>query len=100
LLTPLAFVSFLPAWMIRALENLDGDNTVRDMVIFCFAPGQLEREYPCMRAHREERLRCLTSEQIGVVRTFVDFVANRERSRFVRQEALKVLDALRGFRDL
>lgn len=91
LLTPLAFASFLPAWLLCALETLDGTNDVRDHVVFHFFPHESDRKFPILAAWREDRLNRLSEEQRSVIRRFLEFVANRERSRFVRDKALEAL---------
>lgn len=34
LLTPSAFAAFLPAWLLRVLKDMNGDNVVREYVVY------------------------------------------------------------------
>ena len=92
LLTPGAFAAFVPAWINRALDDLDDENEVRDFTVYCFSPT--ENEHPVLAAVRRERIRYMTVAQTDVVRNFLILVIGRERSRYVREWAAKALAAV------
>src|SRR5579859_5624382 len=57
LLTDEAFVAFLPAWLLRSLENPFGENEVRSFVIYSFSP---QRDVvPDMTQFKANRIRLL-----------------------------------------
>ena len=40
LLTDEALVAFLAAWLTRSLDNIDGENPVREFSVYAFSPGE------------------------------------------------------------
>ena len=90
-----AFGAFLPAWLIRSLENIDGENEVRDFVVYTFSPKH--DMVPDTTDFILHRLRTLSPEQRHVLHSlFVEF-AERDPSAFQRKlasEAITLLDTL------
>jgi hypothetical protein len=82
----------VPAWINRALDDLDGENEVRDFTVYCLSPT--ENEHRMLAALRRERIRKLTVAQTDVIRNFLILVIGCERSRYVREWAAKTLEAI------
>ena len=85
LLSDEAFAAFLPAWLILSLENMDGENEVREFLIYSFSSSM-------------QQFRVLNTEQQDVVRALVDEFSKFERSSFIREyarEALALIDRKR-----
>jgi hypothetical protein len=80
LLTPAAFQAFLPAYMLRGLDDLAGESNVLEFTVYClspYSPGEDTSEYT------HERIRaCLalmSAEQILAICRFLLFVAGHAR---------------------
>ncbi len=80
-LTPAALAAFFPAWLMYSLENMQGENEVRHLLIYTFAPP----------GHSWEHLEPLTSEQRSAVRALFAEFAENEASPLVRAHAAKAL---------
>jgi hypothetical protein len=78
LLSGEAFVAFLPAWLSRALDDMDGENEVRNFLVYAFTDttGQL---------------RLLSPEQRSVVRSLLVEFCERGTAPFVRALAVKAV---------
>jgi hypothetical protein len=85
LLTDEAFVAYLAAWLVCALDDMDGENIVREFVIYSFSPSQ--KQQPDMTPEKIRRLRLMNSEQRATVRSLLAEFAGRERSFFIRRFA-------------
>ena len=81
LLTPEAYAAFIPAWLTRSLDNMEGKNLVRDFLVYPCSPPGISWKL----------LSPLNAEQRSVFRDLVAEFAERERSRFVREQAIKAL---------
>jgi|tagenome__1003787_1003787.scaffolds.fasta_scaffold20452846_2 hypothetical protein len=89
LLTDEAFVAFLPAWLMHSLENIDGENEIREFVIYAFSPD--------MTSFKMQRLRCLSLDQRLTLRSLLAEFAERESSPYLRKlasEAVALIDNL------
>jgi hypothetical protein len=93
LLTPEAFAAFLPAWLMRSLENLSGDNKVREFTVYEFCNTDA---HPGLRAHQRIRHSLLNAEQRRVIVDFLVLTSRCERDRFLRARAG---EALSSFQD-
>jgi hypothetical protein len=93
LLTPEAFAAFLPAWLMRSLDGLSGDNKVREFTVyeFCRTDG-----HPALREHQRIRHATLNLEQRRAVADFLVLVSRHERSRFLRVSADEALLSFQG----
>ncbi len=81
LLTPEALAVFFPAWLMYSLENMQGENEVRELLIYTFAPP----------GHSWQHLQPLTSQQRSAVRALIAEFADNEANAFVRAHAAKAL---------
>jgi len=84
LLTDEAFTAFLPAWLMRSLENMDAENEVRNLVVYSF---QTMRQF-----------RVLNPEQQLTVRSLLVEFAERGTSKFaanLAKEAVALIDRRR-----
>ena len=93
LFTPEAYAAFLPAWLMHSLENLSGDNEVRDFTVYEFCRHD---PHPALQEHQRIRHALLNAEQRKGVVDFLVLVSNRERDQFWRAKAE---EALSSFRD-
>jgi len=96
LLSDDAFPVFLPAWLCRALDDLDGQNEVRNFVVFAFSPRY--DKVPDMTDHVLHRLQLLNLEQRRVLRLLLVEFTERGTPPFVRSLAAKavtLIDTLR-----
>jgi hypothetical protein len=93
LLTKQALVAFLAAWLMCSLEDMNGENSVREGLVFTFAPG----EDPRLTDFVRDQLQALNSEQRSVVRSLLAEFSRSEGSEFVRErasQAVKLIDNL------
>jgi hypothetical protein len=93
-LTDEAFVAFVAAWLMQSLENIDGENRVRDFVVYAFGP---KRDLvPDTTGFILHRLLALNLEQRHVLRALLTEFAERDPSEFQRRLALEALSLLDG----
>lgn len=96
LLTPAAFQAFLPAYLLRGLDDLIGDRVVLEFTVYSLCPDPepddeiaIRRKYVRLR----ERAMFMTPAQIVAIRSFLTFAAanakNREWFRPVVDAALE-----------
>jgi hypothetical protein len=86
LLTSEALVAFIAAWLMCSLENLAGQNDVRDLFIFTFSPDREEsKEFTI------DLLRAFNREQLTVLHLLLTEFSQSESSSFVREHALKAV---------
>jgi hypothetical protein len=85
LLTDEAFVSFLPAWLLCSLENIDGQNEVRNFVVYTFSPRH--DLIPDMTWFKTNRIRILNPQQRLSVRSLLAEFVEREASSYLRKHA-------------
>ncbi len=90
LLSDEAFCAFLPAWLIRSLDLINGENEVRELIIYTL--GGSGGEPPSGRIQR--RLQALSSDQREAVRQVVVLFSIVERDPFIRAQAEKALNVL------
>jgi hypothetical protein len=95
LLTDEAFAVFLPAWLMSALENVDGENEVRNFVVYAFSPKH--DMTPDTTEFTLRRLRGLSLTQrvtlVSVLREFAEHERNSYRRRLAF-EAVALVDGL------
>jgi len=89
LLSDEAFVAFLPAWLARALDDMDSENDVRNFVVYAFSPKT--DMVPDTTDRILGRLRLLSSEQRSVVRSLLVEFCERGTAPFVRALAVKAV---------
>ena len=95
LLSDKAFVAFLAFWLVRALENMDGENEDRNFLVYAFSPKY--DMTPDMTYRVFERLRFLNSEQRQAVRSLLMEFTERGTVPFVRNlavQAVALIDSL------
>jgi hypothetical protein len=92
LLTSEALVAFIAAWLMCSLENLAGENHVRDLFIYKFSSDREESKELTI-----DLLRAFNPEQLAVLRLFFVESSKNESSKYVREDALnagKFIDSL------
>jgi len=89
--TDKAFCCFLPAWLLQTLQNLDGENEVRDFAVYMFNPKHEGNDPPAMIFRR---LALLSPEQRKVARSFMEFFSEAESSGFVRTRAARAVSRI------
>jgi hypothetical protein len=92
LLTDQALVAYLAAWLMCALDDMEGENSVREFVIYSFSPSHDQK--PDMTPEKIRRLRLLNSEQKGTLRTLMTEFAEREHSNFIRDLAARAVELI------
>jgi hypothetical protein len=95
LLTDEAFAAFLAAWLMRSLENMDGENEIRDFVVYTFSPKH--DMVPDTTWFILRRLRSLVPEQRHTLHSLLTEFSERDPSAFQRRlasEAVALLDSL------
>ena len=93
LLTDEALVAFLAAWLVRSLENIDGENDVREMLVYAFSPiGTMPT-----RDFIVKRLRALNLDQRALVRALLVEFGQRERSEYIRSHAASAVELIDNF---
>ena len=93
LLTSEALVAFIAAWLMRSLENLAGQNDVREYFIHTFG-GKKEGQ---SKEFTISLLRAFNPEQLTVLRLLLMEFYKSESSSFVREHAnsaVKFIDSL------
>jgi hypothetical protein len=84
LLTPEAFRAFLPAYMLRALDNLMDERVVLEFTVYSLCPdpepdNEIAREVKVTRLG--ERAKLMTPAQVEAIRSFLAFVAATAENR-------------------
>jgi hypothetical protein len=82
-LTHEALVAFLPAWIMCALEDINGKNEVREYFIYPFSPSKEASQ----RDFELGMLRALNPDQRSLLRSVLVEFAQRERSEYLRGHA-------------
>jgi|ERR1700690_1203309 len=85
LLTDEAFTAFLPAWLMRSLEDMDAENEVRNFVVYSFSATM-------------RRFSVLNPEQQLTVRSILEQFTERGTCTYVRNlaaEAIALIDRRR-----
>lgn len=81
LLTRHAYTAFIAAWLRHSLERMQGENQVRELLIYtCSPPG-----------HCWKILSPLNREQRATISALMSEFANRERNGFIKEKAIKAL---------
>jgi len=95
LLTADAFATFLPSWLVRSLDRLDGENEVRELTIYQFCGGGGPPLPQNVQAHFDTchlaKLKQLNAVQLTVLREFLSLVGMRERNPYIRESAQEAL---------
>lgn len=90
-----AFAAFIAAWLRRSLDNINGENKVRDFVVYAFGP---KRDLvPDTTGLIQQRLIALNGQQRGVLRALLAEFADKGPSAFQRKlasEAAGLIDSL------
>ncbi len=84
-----ALPAYLPAWLMYSLDKIDGENTIREYLVYAFSPRDT--------IFAGNMLRALSPEQRSVVRSLLAEFARVERSDFIRDHAaaaVKLFDGL------
>ncbi len=79
LLTDAAYRAFFPAWLMCALGEIDGENEVRDFVVYAFS-------------HTAQQLRALNQEQRRAVRLILEYFNEHERNTFLQKRISEALE--------
>jgi hypothetical protein len=75
LLTPEAFHAFLPAYLLRALDDLSGRTVVLEFTVYSLCPDDDEED--CWEAHAQSllpRVSLMSPSQTQAIRSFLLFV--------------------------
>lgn len=83
LLTSEALIAFMGAWLTCSLENLTGQNDVREYVIYTFGRKEEGENKDFTRG----MLRAFNQEQLAVLRSLLTEFSQSESSNFVREHA-------------
>jgi hypothetical protein len=83
-LTDEAFAEFLPAWLLRSLDNLGDENRIREYLIYTFGPKAGSFSYPWGIAN-------LNKQQRRTLRSFLESFLVYEPSPFIREGAENLL---------
>lgn len=92
LLTNEALVAYLAAWLMCALDDMDGENIVREFVIYSFSPSHDQQ--PDMTPEKIRKLRLLNSEQRATVRSLLAQFGELEPSSFLRRFSISALELI------
>lgn len=93
LLTSEALAAFIAAWLMRSLEDLTGDNDIRQIFIYALSP----RDEAEGKEFTISLLRAFNPGQLAVLRLLLNEFSQSESSSFVRQRAhyaVKFIDSL------
>ncbi len=93
LLTDEALRAFLAAWLVRSLDNIAGENVVREYVVYAFSPSGVTPTTD----FTINQLRALNPEQRSVLRALLAEFALDEPSEFIRkraEDAVELIDSL------
>ncbi len=78
LLTPEAFQAFLPAYLLRALDDLSGDGIVVHLAVHCLCPNKNPDDGKAVHIAHErlllQRAGLMSPAQIQAIRSFLQFV--------------------------
>jgi len=78
LFTPQAFAAFLPAYLLRALDDLEGSTVVLEFTTYSLSPYDSDGDVEQQKRNIERllmRARVMTAAQISAVRDFLRFVS-------------------------
>jgi len=92
LLTSEALVAFIAAWLMCSLDNLAGENHVRDLFIYTFSPNRDEQS----RDFTISLLRAFNREQLAVLRLLLAEFSKSESLKYVREDALNAVKFIDG----
>jgi hypothetical protein len=93
-----AFRVFLPAWLARSLDNLDGESKVREFTVYEFLPfeGRTPNETAVnawLDADNLAKHDLLSLKQRQVVEEFLVLVSRYERDTSIRADAQTALES-------
>lgn len=91
LLTDEALAAFLPAWLMRSLDNILGENLVREFCIYAFSPSGSSVVDTKLR-----RLHPLNSKQRAAVREILFEFAQNETNTFLKEHARAAVQLIDG----
>jgi hypothetical protein len=83
-LTDEAYAAFLPAWLLRSLDNLGDENRIREYLIYSFGPKAGGYSYPWGIAN-------LNKQQRRTLRLFLENFLVYEASSFIREGSENLL---------
>jgi hypothetical protein len=95
LLTDEAFTAFIAAWLMCSLEDMEGENEVRNFLVYAFSPKH--DKLPDTTEFVRHQIRALNQEQRHTLRSILLEVAEREPSSFVKRlasEAVALIDTI------
>jgi hypothetical protein len=92
LLTDEALVAYLAAWLMCSLDDIEGENEVREFVVYSFSPADLTPN----DEFKANRIRALNPEQRLVLRSALAEFARSEPSEFIRQNAVNAVEFIDG----
>jgi hypothetical protein len=92
LLTPAAFRAFLAVWLWQSLENLDGENPVREHVVYTFSPQRGREDSAAARVCA--RVEQLDEAQRNTLRSLMLTFAERDPSPSIRRYAAKTVSVI------
>jgi hypothetical protein len=87
LLTEEALVAFVAAWLMCSLDDIDGENNVREFLVYSFSPSP--NFLGGNTDFKVSRLRALSPEQRFVVRALLAEFAECEVDSSIRADAAK-----------
>lgn len=78
LLTVEAYQAFLPAYMLRGLDDLNDERVVLEFTVYSLCPSTIDR-HPNLST-LEERAALMTPAQVEAIRSFLLFVTSHAKS--------------------
>lgn len=99
-LTPEAFRAFLPAYLLRALDNLDRRSIVVEFTVYSLCPNEPEEngqdddgDYEHKMSRLLQRARLMSPPQVQTIRAFLTFVQeNAENAEWFRPFIARALE--------
>lgn len=91
LLTDEALVAFLPAWLMQSLDNILGENLVREFSIYAFSPSGSS-----VVDTKVHLLHALNSKQRAAVRGILCEFARNEMNAFLKEHARAAVQLIDG----
>jgi hypothetical protein len=97
LLTHEAFAAFLPAWIVRSLDEHNGSALVLELTVYALRPGHFNESEVLQNAMDEwwqDRAAVFDRMQRKALRVFLQFVLESDRYRFLEDDAVEAIHAL------
>jgi hypothetical protein len=96
LLTPAAFVAFLPAYLFRALDNLSPHSQVAELTVYTLCPiDRKDLPYQATGNWLLERAKLMSPSQVRAIRAFLQFAQeNLSDGEWFRSSSTDALESI------